>query len=117
MFSLTVAFPHTTAQWALLFKTEEKAREAGAIFANDADGTVTDDFGQTLIAPAGMRPVMMFENLDLSKLGRIEMALHLARVQADGQKRAQTDPVLNSLARPGPAIVTPMGLNGGQRLS
>lgn len=97
-------------------QTMETLRKPGARVASNSTVEyvkipvhVQDDFGRQFF---GTVIGAVFENLDLSKEGQIEQALHNAHTQAQAQKRAQTDPKLGG-AR-GPAILSPMGGGNGR---
>jgi len=112
MYCLTICFGPAATTWALMFKTEEKAIQALQFINEHVDGNFTDDFGQTIALKTSELHGVMLEDLSLSKLAHIERALHQARMQAEGQKMAQTDPALMHAAR-GPNIISPMmGGNG-----
>lgn len=117
MFSLTIAFGNISCP--LLFKTKERADTAWNLvdqwnthkfMANNANRMLEldDDFGRWIRTDNLTGAVM--EDLELSKEGAIETALHQARLQHGAQKRAATDPVLRSgLAMGGqPAMLSPM---------
>lgn len=121
MFSLSISFGPIGTTWRLLYKTEEKAFEHFAFANSPKDKTVDfngderirleDDFGQIASFKRDALHGIMLENLDQSKLGNIEMALHNAHVQAEGQSRAENDPALRSRVR-GPSVISPIGGNG-----
>jgi hypothetical protein len=112
MYCLTICFGPVATTWALMFKTEEKAVQVLQFVNEHVDGSFTDDFGQTIALKTSELHGAMLEDLSLSKLAHIERALHQARMQAEGQKMAQTDPALVHAAR-GPNIISPMmGGNG-----
>jgi len=120
MYLLTVVFGPMATQWALLFKTKEaaeKAHETASMvpFQNHSPThfhiNLEDDFGQRLrIAGAAVHGVML-EDMAASQLAHIERALHQAKMQAKGNKIAQTDPELREAAR-GPAVLSP-GMHNG----
>jgi len=121
MFSLTIVFGSTS--WRLLYKDEKKAEEhysfAKAPIANLTEFNpserfeLTDEFGQRATFRRSDIMAVMFENLDESKLGTIEYALHQMRTQVSGQQRAEHDPTLRAARRgTSPSIVSPMGPNG-----
>ena len=115
MYAVNIALGTTV--WRLLFKTEEKAREAFAFVQNPLPSTsslknaafkVEDDYGQTMGWTEGAIAAMMFEDLDQSKLANIELFLHQQRVQVAAQKAAQSDPGLKaSSLMNGPSVLTP----------
>ena len=102
-----------TGAWALLFKDEDKA----ARVINDLRTTyskqtshleIADDFGQVLAinsTPHGW----LHEDLELSKLARVEFALHQQRTQVLAQKMASSDSTLRQASMMnGPAIIDPV---------
>ena len=110
--------------WRLLYKTQEKAEEHFNFVTEAMHGDKTkdfnpqeklkleDDFGQRCSLRSKDINGVMIENMDESKLGNIEMALHGARTQTQAQRQAETDPVLRASrvnAAMGPAIISPMG--------
>ena len=113
MYCLTICFGPANTPWALMFKTQEAAE--AALHKSVAPGLkiiIEDDFGQRAYFSTTAIHGLMLEDLSLSKLAHIERALHQARMQAEGQKMAQTDPALMHAAR-GPNIISPMmGGNG-----
>jgi len=114
MYCLTICFGPAATTWALMFKTKESAEAALAREWTDSGHTieVIDDFEQNITIKTDAVHAIMYEDLSLSKLAHIERALHQARMQAEGQKMAQTDPALVHAAR-GPNIISPMmGGNG-----
>jgi hypothetical protein len=121
MFAVTIVFGNTS--WRLLYKDEKKAEEAYNFVKQPAHKTVSfnpdlrieliDDFGQRAFFTTASINGGMLENLDESKLGAIEMALHQARTEIAGRQRAESDPTLRAASmNRGPAIVSPMGPNG-----
>jgi len=118
MYCLTICFGPAATTWALMFKTKEEAQTqydhvTTVLEETDSNRVVlTDDFGQRTSLDSNTVHGVMLEDLSLSKLAHIERALHQARMQAEGQKMAQTDPALVHAAR-GPNIISPMmGGNG-----
>lgn len=121
MFAITIAFG--AQSWRLLYKTQERAEAHFAEFEQPADKTTQfsasthkvfiDDFGQRAVLKMDAVIGAMFENLEESKLGTIEMGLHQQRTQMSFQQRAESDPTIRSAAAMrGPAVLTPMGGNG-----
>lgn len=117
MFSVTIAFGATS--WRLLFKDGDKAEQCYMQASNGVDKTqqfndathvsFIDDFGQKACFKRAAVDAVMLENMDESKLGAIELALHNARMQASGQQRAEADPTLRASRMTGAPILTPMG--------
>jgi hypothetical protein len=119
MYLLTVIFGPMATQWALLFKTKEAAEKAYDSFSivplqthgPTATFALEDDFGQRIrLSSAELRGIML-EDMAASQLAHIERALHQAKMQAKGNKIAQTDPELREAAR-GPAVLSP-GMHNG----
>lgn len=117
MFSVTIAFGATS--WRLLFKDGDKAENTFSAITQPVDKTqhfhaeeritFIDDFGQKACFKRAAVDAVMLENMDESKLGAIELALHNARMQASGQQRAEADPTLRAARMTGAPILTPMG--------
>jgi len=78
-----------------MFKTEESARNALAA-ANTDSSTVTwlDDFGQEATIDRNQIHGSMLEELDKSKLARIEMELHAVRTKLKANEIADADPMI-----------------------
>jgi hypothetical protein len=114
MYTLSIALGSTS--WALLFKTKEAAELALDRIMFAKGGTVStvdfsDDFGQRIFVEGNSIHGCMLEDMDKTPLAHIERALWHARMQAQGQKLAQSDA---SLRQPGPAILSPgMGMANG----
>jgi len=118
MHSLTIVFGPQATTWVLLFKSAEAAKAAHAALA---DGSPTDDFGQTASIQIGSIHGIMLEDLSLSKQVHIETSLHQGRIMAEAQQAANVDPALKQAAhqlrqsaqlrgmRNGPPILSPMG--------
>lgn len=112
MFSLTIAFGPAGGAWRLLYQDETKAKQAFDLVTGDAQTvTLVDEFGQHAFVKLFTVHAAMLENMKLSQLANIELALHQARTQAKGEEMAQSDQVLKSASfrRGSPAIVNPMG--------
>ena len=111
MFSLTLAVG--THSWRLLFQDKEKAKGVFDALQHPShvDGSyIGDDFGQEVYITRGGLIGFCLEDLDESKLGMVELALHQARTQNAAQAAAQTDPALRHARQgQGPAIISPMG--------
>lgn len=113
MFALTISFGPQGTMWRLLYKTEETAQRAYAVTERVPNPYLEDDFGQKLHVHGQVHGIML-EDMEQSKLANIEMALHNARTQAGAQTRAANDPILKSAQMTrGPAMLSPMGPNGG----
>jgi hypothetical protein len=115
MHMLTIPFGQ--GAWTFLYKTEEKAVRDYNQLGNSAGMAVEieDDFGQKLRIN---EPHKLFgalvEDLELSKMGAIEKALHAARTQARGDQLASADPILQNLhrMRGNTPMITPFPNNG-----
>jgi hypothetical protein len=115
MWCVTVAVENIP--WALMFKTEEKARAAQthlkeSFINGDMTISIVDDYGQEITTAGNAISGWNFEDMDKSKLAHIERALHHARMQQEGQKLAQADAVLRQ-GQHGPSIISPMGIPNG----
>lgn len=113
MFCLNIALGSVV--WRLLYKNEEKAiaaaNELGITWERNDNSmlALNDEFGQTIRLRTNSISGVMTENLDQSKMGHVELALHQARTQALATKSAQADPALRANAlMNGPAMLTPM---------
>lgn len=110
MYALTICFGPVGTSWRLLYKTKEQATHA---FNNGTIGDcfeVTDDFGQVCRVEEKNIHGRMLEDLDESKIGNVEMALHGARTQASAQRQAEADPALRTARMAqSPAMLNPMG--------
>lgn len=113
MHTLTICFGPTNAIWMLVFKNKDKAETAWkSVTDSNLIATLEDDFGQTICVKKEAISGLMLEDTDLSKNAHIEVALQRARVQAEGQTRANADPVLRTAQmRQGPSVIAP-GMNG-----
>lgn len=135
MHMITVSFGSSACP--LLFKTEEAAKKAwdmlmpsfqnigqpqastmeslrnGVPTITAHHALITDDFGRQVYLTGLNFAGAILEDLDVSKEGQIEQALHNARAQAQAQQRAQSDPKLTA-GRQGPAILSPMGAGNGR---
>lgn len=120
MFTLTLAVG--SAQWPLVFKTEEGATTAMANIhhlSNPQDRiAIVDDFGQTaLIQTSGFHGALL-EDMEKVKLAHIERQLYAAKLQIATQKAAQSDPTILAHQRgmgSSASILTPGGLGNGMR--
>lgn len=113
MHSLSIALGNVS--WRLLFKTKESIQIAVDTCRTGTTAIdITDDFGQQCFAVRKAIHGMLIEDMDLSKLGTIEVALHGARTNVDANHRAQTDPALRaSRLTGGPAMIQP-GIGNGR---
>ena len=103
-----------TGAWALLFKDEDRAKTIVSqlrdyiSLLNVQNVEIIDDFGQALMVatkPHGW----LHEDLELSKLARVEFALHQQRTQVLAQKMASSDSTLRQAhMMNGPAIIDPV---------
>lgn len=120
MYSLSIVLG--SMSWRLLYTKEENARRDFQLVqsAISRDKTMqfsahdkidlTDDYGQEMTANARSLHGAMLEDLDKTKVGNVEFALHGARANVDAQKRAESDPVLRSSRTMQHApIISPMG--------
>ena len=107
MFIINVALGNTS--WRLLFKDEQRALGALALF-NDEDQIVKvfDDFGQSLETKMSRVHGVMLEDMDKTKMAHVEMVLHQARAQNLATKMAQSDPALKTNAGMSPSVISPM---------
>jgi hypothetical protein len=105
----TIACVVGPASFALLFKTEENAAKAIKICNAGIKGElaqITDDFGQQLVTY--QLQGYLAEDLEQSKLARVEFALHQQRTQLLAQKAAENDTVIRtSRMMQGPAVLDP----------
>lgn len=118
MHSLTIWFGHgTTTAIRLLYKDAAKAKEALQTTAlrTDAPVMVVDSYGQQFVATGNEIIATLLEDLDESKVGTIEYALHNARIQAQANLRAQNDPAIKSAQLGGRGSVLPFDPMGGIR--
>lgn len=134
MFSLSIALG--SGMWALLYRTEEKAREAvqklgtlaqAPLAASGGSPTMfgvgnhsvdlTDDFGQELTVMRSGLSGFILENMKLSKAAYCERVLHQQHIQIEAQKLAAADATIRThrQMQGGPPVFDPTGLNGGYR--
>lgn len=125
MFSITL-FVSPTTPIVLLYKSEETLNKAIAAYDSFdqmvmSGGSVVvvkleDDFGQKLRVQKPV-PALLIQDLKMSQQADIERGIHQAVTQAKAQERAKTEPALQSAIRAaqGPAVLSPMGMNGGPR--
>lgn len=117
MFSVSVVFGPIS--WALMFREKEKAEAAirnlftakPTGFGTETPAPITDDFQQSVYC-SGVPTAVMLEDMDAARLVHVEHGMRNVHVQADLRTRAEADSRLR-MARPGPAIMSPMmGANG-----
>lgn len=113
MFSLTIVFGPGPTAWQLLFKNGDAAEIAKAsLYTKDGinDISIYDDFGHIASVSKNSLHGVMLEDMELSKMAHVELALHQARTQSKAQTMAQADPALRmSQGMNGPAMLSPMG--------
>jgi hypothetical protein len=118
MYSLTIHFGPNAVAWALLFKNEEKARDAYNTFVdyhvNLATGGAiigSDDFGQAYAIPFNEIHGICFEDLDQTEAARIQRSLAEERCKVKLMAAAKSDPVIGEAIRrsQGAPVLTPMG--------
>ena len=110
MFRLSVVFGKQDTNWAFLYKTKEAAQAVvdAHVASPHTRWIIKDDFGQTASVPDANMASYMLEELDVSRMAAVEMALHQARIQAKAQEMAKTDPVLKTAMNSrGPSVLTP----------
>jgi hypothetical protein len=116
VFTLTIALGN--ASWPLVYKSEEKARDAyvGLQTAGWDSQTITDDFGQMVLVQSNSFHGALLEDMDKVRLAHIERNLYAARLQIDAQNAARSDPKIRAAQMgQGPAMIQPVG-NGGLRM-
>ena len=95
IWTLTLLYANIAHPLRLVFKTEERAKQAlNASVGPDGTFTLHDEFGLELrlpSAPAARILAAVGEELE----GQTELSLLQARAQAKAQKRASTDPDIN----------------------
>lgn len=118
MFSLSISFGPGPTTWRLMFHSEEAAQRAwdtvamippptGMLGAPQTRVVITDDFGQRLCLSefAGM----LLEDLNQTKVGHTEFAIHEMKTRAGIATRAQADPILRQAqANGGPPMLHQM---------
>ena len=110
MFSLTLAVG--THSWRLLYRDADRAMIAYSEAIAPCE--IADEFGQLVKISEGALIGACLEDLDKSKMGLVEMALHQARTQNAAQAAAQADPSLRAMRQnAGSPILSPMG-NGAR---
>jgi hypothetical protein len=117
MYSLTIHFGPNAVAWALLFKNDEKARDAFNAYVefkvNGTSGILigSDDFGQNYAIPFDEIHGMCFEDLDQTEGARIQRSLAEERCKVKLMTAAKSDPVIGEAIRrsQGAPVLTPMG--------
>lgn len=112
MFSLSVVIG--SASLALLFTSEEKANAAYSNIQSMAIGQpfeIADDFGHRIYMTQKPAAAVL-EDMNKSALAHQERALHEAKIRANIQKAAQTNPGLREAFRPPTPGILPM-MGGG----
>lgn len=120
MYSLSIVFG--SVSWRLLYSKEENAFRdynsvTGAIlkdktqqFTAHISVELVDDFGQKICVSTNSLHGCMLEDLDKTRVGNVEFALHGLRANVDAQKRAESDPMLRaSRNMQHTPIISPMG--------
>lgn len=123
MFSLSVVIGNAIIP--LLYRSKDtglKSRDTLAQWANEvpmmagqsrAPLSVDDDFGQQICVTATGFKGYLFEDLEQSKVGHCERALHQQRTMFTAQRMAESDTTLKTARlMQGPAMIDPMGMNG-----
>lgn len=100
-----------------LFKDKTKAEDSylqAHSFTHESPGfQIIDDYGQSAAFIRKEVHAVILEDMDLGEESRIQRGLSQARGQANANKRALTDPVLQAAARgQGPSVLTPFRQNG-----
>lgn len=122
MFSMTISFGNSGTQ--LLFKNEESFSAAKTAYktsrATGDELHLIDDYGIEIMVKRASIHGAMFEDLDQTKLGHIERALHQTRLQIAGEKAGMAAPDISAHMRArmgGPAVLSPSfgGPNGAFR--
>ena len=123
MFQLTIQTGNQA--WTFLFKDKAKAeaardaaRSLSEVHSHSMSAAlggrsckVTDDFGRD--GEFSAVTAVVYEDLDQSMFANIAMSIHQAHVQIKANDMARNDPILKArAAMGGPAIVSPMGMNG-----
>ena len=114
MFCISIPIENTQLVWTLLYDSEDAANAAWSKMTDAGTETaiVSDDYGQVARIDRAHVAVALFENLEKSKQGHVQRALHNARTQASADQMAVNDPVLKAARMmQGPAVFNPV--NGG----
>lgn len=122
MYSLTIYFGNAPAACLLMFKTEERAKEAHTVCADSPTYpdekliAIEDDFGQKALIQANSFQCALLEDMAASQVAHVEQALHRARTQTKAQQAAEADSALRHARHAqGPAMIMPgMGMPNGR---
>lgn len=115
MFSLAINFGKSGVAWSLLFTKQESLDAALAPLASaspDEDIGFKDDFGTTAAIKRGQINGWLVENLELTKGAMIFRSMNNARMQAECQNQAMSDPTLARLRGEGSPIIQPFTRQG-----
>lgn len=127
MYSLSIFFGPSPVPAQFLFKDKEKADVAFKLFSPDGLHQlrinspnitnvvvhIADDYGQQGCFSATAIHGVILEDMTLGEESRIQRGLSQARGQANANKRAQADPIIQAAARgQGPSMLTPFSPNG-----
>lgn len=113
MYSLSIFFGPSPVPAQFLFKEKEKAHTAytkiSSAIKEGMMAQIEDDYGN--LGTFGSIVGFSIEDMDLGEESRIQRGLSQARGQANANKRAMSDPVLQAAARgqAGPSVLTPFG--------
>lgn len=115
MFTITIVFGNVSA--ALMYRDKERAAATWLAIKNGGSTLLVDEFGREMYLPnGGAFYGAIFEDMTKAKQGTIETMLHQERTRAKAVQMASVDPELRA-AQQGPAVLTPMGMNGGRAFS
>lgn len=122
MFSLTIVFGPVPC--SLLYSDEEHFKAAIAACSASAKTTsfegddlkLEDDFGQGVCIKRASIHGFSYEDMNKTKIARIERGLHDMRVQIEANDRGRTDPKISNAMRAaaGPGVLSP-AFNGAFR--
>lgn len=101
MFSLSIIVGSTSL--ALLFADKDKAYAADNTISAAAQGqtfTIDDEFGHKLTLTRSNIHAWLLEDMNRSALAHQERTLHEAKIRANIQKAAQSNPGLREAFRP-----------------
>ena len=121
MYLLSIVFGPSPVPWGLLFRDEKLANDAMTVCVTAKDGgrssiELVDEFGQHVLMDTSNIHGVMLEDMEKSKLGMIERAIHQERLKVKANEMARVDPVLKTAAMTqGAPILQPFGgrPNGG----
>jgi hypothetical protein len=118
MYMLSIVFGPSPVPWGMLFRDKELADAAYKEATRPGATTISiaDEFGQHATLNAAAVHGVMLEDMEKSKLGMIERALHQERLKVKANEMARVDPVLKTAAMTqGAPILQPFGgrPNGG----